>query len=347
MKYLLPEFLWLALALPLQLAAYIWLLRHKRKRAMRFSHTALVRQAMGSHVTWRRHVPPMLLMAASTLMLMSLARPASLLILPMERQTVILAVDVSGSMLASDVAPTRLKACQQAARDFVTGLPRQVRLGLVAYADSAQLVQTPTTQRRAIIDAIDRLQLQGGTAMGDGIATALSALFPDRDVEPNGEFRTGSALPLGSQRSSARRSLAAMPPVPPGSDRSAVIVLLTDGQNTQGMDPLKAASIAADRGIRVYTVGYGTREGEVTGPDGYAVNVRLDEETLRQIAQMTGAEYFHAADGLQLASIYQGLKGRLVIEAKDTEVSALFAAGSALLLLVGLGLSLWWFGREP
>ena len=178
----------------------------------------------------------------------------------------------------------------------------------------------------------------------DGIVTALGALFPDREVEIN-EFRAGAARPLGSQRSPARRSLAAMPPVPPGSDPSAAIVLLTDGQNTQGIDPLKAARLAADRGIKVYTVGYGTRDGEVISPEGYAVSVRLDEDTLQQIARMTGAEYFHAADGSQLAGIYRGLKGRLVTEAKDTEVTALFAAASALLLLAGLGLSLWWSGR--
>jgi Ca-activated chloride channel homolog len=345
MKYLLPEFLWLALALPLQIAAYVWLLRRRRKRVMRYSHGALVRQAMTSQVHWRRHVPPALLMVAATVMLVSAARPATMLLLPSERQTVILAIDVSGSMLASDVSPTRLKACQQAARAFVAGLPPRVHLGLVAYADSAQLVQAPTTQRRAIIDAIDRLQLQGGTAMGDGIAAALGALFPDREVE-TGEFRSATAVPLGSQRSSTRRSLAAMPPVAPGSDRSAAIVLLTDGQNTLGIDPLKAARLAADRGIKIYTVGYGTRDGEVTGPDGYAISVRLDEETLQQIAQMTGAEYFHAADGQQLTGIYHGLQGRLVVEEEDTEVTALFAAASALLLLMGLGLSLCWFGRE-
>lgn len=344
MKYLLPEFLWLAMALPLQVAAYLWLLHRRRKRTLRYSHGKLVRQAIEPHVPWRRHVPPALLMLATTVMLVSAARPASMLLLSMEQQTVILAVDVSGSMLASDVAPTRLKACQQAARDFVISLPQQVRLGVVAYADSAQLVQAPTTQRRTVVDAIDRLQLQGGTAMGDGIVTALGALFPDREVE-TGEFRAGAAVPLDSQRSPARRSLAAMPPVPPGSDPSAAIVLLTDGQNTQGIDPLKAARLAADRGIKVYTVGYGTRDGEVLSPEGYAVSVRLDEETLQQIARMTGAEYFHAADGQQLAGIYRGLQGRLLTEVKDTEVTALFAAASALLLLAGLGLSLWWSGR--
>ena len=344
MKYLLPELLWLALALPLQIAAYLWLLRRHKKRAIRYSHGELVRQALGVQARWRRHVPPALLMLAYTAMLVSTSRPAALLALPTEQQTVILAVDVSGSMLASDVAPTRLRACQQAAKDFVAGLPRRVRLGLVAYADSAHVVQLPTTQRRQLLDAIDRLQLQGGTAMGEGILTALAALFPDREVDAS-EPRETAAVPLGAKRTSARRSLAALPPVPPGSNRSAAIVLLTDGQNTQGVEPMKAARLAADRGIKVYTVGYGTKEGEVTSPEGYAVSVRLDEETLRQIAQVTRAEYFHAADGQQLTSIYQGLQGRLVVEKQDTEITALFAGASALLLLAGLGLSLWWFGR--
>lgn len=344
MTYLMPEFLWLALALPLQIAAYLWLLHLRKKHAMRFSHMALVKQARRPHACWRRHVPPALAMLACTVMLIAAARPTTLLLLPSARQTVVLAVDVSGSMLASDVSPTRLKACQVAARDFVTALPGHVQVGVVAYADSAQLVQPPTTNRRAILAAIDSLQLQGGTAIGDGIAVALGALFPDREVEV--EPNAGGAAALGVHRT-AKRSLAAMDPVPPGSDRSAAIVLLTDGQNTLGPDPMKAARLAADRGIKVYTVGYGTKDGEVTGNEGYTVRVRLDEETLRHIAELTRAEYFHAADGQQLASIYQGLQGRLVVEEKDTEVTALFAGAAGLLLLAGLGLSLWWFGREP
>ncbi len=344
MTYLMPEFLWLALALPLQIAAYLWLLHLRKKHAMRFSHVALVKQARGPHAGWRRHVPPTLAMLACTMMLIAAARPTTLLSLPGEQQTVMLAVDVSGSMLASDVSPTRLKACQTAAKNFVGALPRHVRVGLVAYSDSALLVQPPTRQRREVLAAIDRLQLQGGTAIGDGIAVALAALFPDREVEV--EPPAGGAQPLGLHRA-AKRSLADMEPVPPGSDRSAAIVLLSDGQNTLGPDPMRAARLAAARGIRIYTVGYGTKEGEITGNEGYTVRVRLDEETLRQIAEVTRAEYFRAADAQQLAGIYQGLQGRLVVEEKDTEVTALFAGAAGLLLLTGLGLSLWWFGREP
>lgn len=341
MSYLSPDMLWLAILLPLQALAYVWLLRRRRKSAVRLSHLGVVKQALDRANGWRRHVPPLMLLAAFALIVIALARPTAPVVLPAMQQTVMLAVDVSGSMQAPDVAPSRIRASQEAARHFVDRLPRDVRIGLVAYADTAQLVQPPTMQRHDVLAAIDRLQLQGGTAIGEGIVVALAALFPDGDFEMESLGMT-RRIPASAH---GLRKATPSPPVPPGSDRSAVIVLLTDGQNTMGPDPVAAAQIAASRGIKVYTVGFGTRDGEVTGPEGWTVRVKLDEDTLRQVASLTRGQYFRAANGTELAKVYEGLQGRLVIERKHTEVTALFAGSAALLLIAGAGLSVAWFGR--
>ncbi len=344
MSYLSPHMLWLALVLPLQVAAYLWLLQRRKKTAVRLSHAGVVKQALDRTNGWRRHVPPLLLLSAFAVMVIALARPAAPVVLPAMQQTVVLAVDVSGSMQAPDVAPNRIRASQAAARRFVDVLPRDVRIGLVAYADTAYLVQTPTTKREDVRVAIDRLQLQGGTAIGEGIVVALAALFPDRDFEFSHLGMT-RRIPASRHAAHGATGAAPSPPVSPGSDPSAVIVLLTDGQNTMGPDPIAAAQIAASLGIKVYTVGFGTRDGEVTGPEGWSVRVQLDEDTLKQVAQVTRGQYFRASNGTELTKVYEGLQGRLVMERKQTEVTALFAGAAALLLIVGAGLSVLWFGR--
>lgn len=345
MSYLSPELLWLAMMLPLQVAGYVWLMRRRKRVSVQLSSLTLVKAAVGSTAGWRRHLPAALLFIACAAMFVAAARPVAPVTLPTEHQTIILAVDVSGSMEAADVAPNRITACQRAAKSFVEALPSNVRLGVVAYADSAQLLQPPTLRRDDVLAAIDRLQLQGGTAIGEGIATSLAALFPGQG-DAIADAVAGDApdgVPLDRVRKAA--ATPQFVPVAPGSDRSAIIVLLTDGQNTVGPEPMKAAQVAADRGIKVYTVGYGTKEGELTGAGGFSVRVRLDEETLKQVAELTRGEYFHAPDGAALARVYQGLQGRLVMERKDTELTALFAAAAALLLVIGGGLSIAWFGR--
>lgn len=354
MTYLSPEILWFAVLLPLQVIAYLWLLHRRKKLAVRFSHLGLVRSAAGPGLGWRRHVPPALLLLACGVIIVAIARPTAPVTLPSKQQTVILAVDVSGSMQAADVMPNRLRASQEVAKAFVARLPRDVRVGIVSYADSAQLVQPPTLQREEVLAAIDRLQLQGGTAIGEGIAISLAALFPEQAVEVSDagvrkvatSLRPTPAKGKGKSKDKARQASDAGPkPVPPGSDKSAAIVLLTDGQNTMGPDPMEAAQLAASRGIKVFTVGYGTKDGEVVGPEGFSVRVQLDEDTLKRVAELTRGEYFRATNGVELGKVYEGLQGRLVMETKDTEVTALFTAGAALLLVLGAGLSLWWSGR--
>lgn len=344
MSYLSPHMLWLALLLPLQVAAYLWLLQRRKKMAVRLSELGAAKEALGPNNGWRRHVPPLLMLAAFSVMVLALARPAAPVVLPAMQQTIMLAVDVSGSMQAPDVLPSRIRASQHAAKTFVKQLPRDVRVGLVAYADTAHLVQPPTAQREEVLAAIDRLQLQGGTAIGEGIMASLAALFPDRDFGLQALGMSGH-MPSSGEATRGMARAASFKPVPPGSDHSAVIVLLTDGQNTMGPDPVEVAQIAASRGIKVYTVGFGTRDGEVKGPEGWSVRVQLDESMLRQVAELTRGQYFRASNGTELAQVYEGLQGKLVMERQDTEVTGLFAGAAALLLIVGAGLSVLWFGR--
>ena len=256
-----------------------------------------------------------------------------------------MAMDVSGSMRATDVSPDRISASQAAAKTFAAELPANIRIGVVAYAGTAQLVQPPTLNRDDVIAAIDRFQLQRGTAIGNGIMISLATLFPDANIDLSRV--TGQRnMPRGLQPEPARPGEpAAFEPVPPGSYESAAIVLLTDGQNTVGVDPMEAAQMAASRGVKVFTVGFGTKEGATLHLEGWSMRVRLDEDTLKKVANLTLGEYFHAGSGADLKKVYEALKSRLVFEKKATEVTALFADAAALLVLLAAGLSVWWFGR--
>jgi Ca-activated chloride channel family protein len=256
------------------------------------------------------------------------------LTLPSQHETVILAMDVSGSMKAEDVKPNRLVASQAAARAFINDTPRSTRIGIVAFAGSASLVQAPTANRSDALAAIEQFQLQHATAVGSGILVSLKAIFPDAEFDPfDMKPRLRSAAAGGSA------------PVRPGSYSSAAIILLTDGQTTTGPDPIEAARVAAARGVRVFTVGVGTPEGEILTGEGWSIRVRLDEDALKQIAQLTGAEYFHAGTAADLKKVYQALNSKLVLEKKETEVTAIVALGAALLALLAAGLSLLWFNR--
>jgi Ca-activated chloride channel family protein len=247
--------------------------------------------------------------------------------LPSQHDMVILAMDVSGSMRADDVKPTRLAAAQAAARAFVKDTPRTTRIGVVAFAGSAALVQAPTSDRDSVNAAIDGLQLQNATAVGAGILASLKAIFPDQEFE------------VQPQRK------AALNPVAPGSYGSAAIILLTDGQTTTGPDPVDAARLAAGRGVRVYTVGVGTPEGQVLTGEGWSIRVRLDEDALKVVADLTRGEYFFAGNAIDLKKVYEALTTRLVMEKKHTEVTALFSAIAAALAMVSAALSMLWFNR--
>ena len=345
MTFLWPDMLWLLAAVPVLVAAYVLLLRRKKKAALRYASLAIVKEALGAGQRFRRHVPPLLFLLALAAMLAAIARPAALVRLPTQQLTIILAMDVSGSMRARDVEPNRLVASQEAAKAFVADLPRGVRVGVVAFAGTAAVVQAPTQNREDIVAAIDRFQLQRGTAIGSGIILSLATIFPDAGIDVSDSIYgrdTRRALPLDPARAPEKKEFA---PVPPGSYGSAAIVLLTDGQRTTGPDSLEAAKMAADRGVRVFTVGVGTPAGEVIGFEGWSFRARLDEDTLKAIADRTRGEYFHAGTAMDLKKIYEGLSSRLVFEKQHTEITALFSAAAACLALAAGLLSLLWFGR--
>ena len=341
MSFIWPHLLWLQLALPALVLLYLWILRRRRRSSVRLASVQVAKLALGSGPGWRRHVPPALLLAALAALLFALSRPLATIVLPMADRTIMLAMDVSGSMRAEDVKPNRLVASQEAAKAFVKSLPREVRVGVVSFAGTAAVVQAPTISREDVIAAIDRFQLQRGTATGSGIILSLATLFPDHGIEIQNVTgqKNFPAKPLGQE------TKPKFTPVPAGSYNSAAIIMLTDGQRTTGPDPLDAAKMAAERGVRVYTVGMGTKAGETIGFEGWSMRVRLDEETLKNISVLTQGEYFYAGSAEDLHKVYESLSSRMVIERKETEVTALLAGLGALLVVAAAALSLWWFGR--
>jgi len=340
MTFLWPEMLWLMLVLPMLLAAYLLVLRRKKKLALRYASLALVRDAMGVGQRIKRHIPPLLFFLALAAMLFAIARPQATVTLPTQHETVILAMDISGSMRATDVEPNRLVAAQNAAKQFVAEQPENVRIGVVAFAGTATVAQAPTRNREDVVAAIDRFQLQRATAIGSAIIVSLATIFPEAGIDV-GTLTYGAETPKKGEKPAA----LAHKPVPPGSYASAVIILLTDGQRTTGPDSIQAAKMAAERGVRIYTVGVGTPDGKIIGFEGWSMRVRLDEETLKAVADVTRGEYFYAGNAVDLKKVYQALNAKLVLERKKTEVTALFAALAALFAVISAALSLAWFHR--
>ena len=348
MSFQWPELLWALAALPLLVGAYLLLQRRRKRLAMRYANLSLVREALERGAGWRRHVPPLLILAAIATMIVATARPETTILLPSKQETIILAIDVSGSMRATDVQPTRIAAAQDAARAFIKDLPSTVRVGIVTFAGTASLVQPPTSSRDDLLGAIDRFQVQRGTAVGSAILVSLKTIVPDvvfdlRSENPRPK-PSGSARALGSG-DPTKPLKEPPPPVEPGSHGSAVIVLLTDGQTTTGPDPAESAKMAAERGVRVYTVGVGTPKGEVIAAEGWSMRVRLDEDALKNIANLTRGEYFYAGTADELRKVYDALNTRFVFEKKTIEVTALFAAAAALMTIAAAALSVLWFHR--
>jgi Ca-activated chloride channel family protein len=346
MTFVWPDMLWLLLAVPALAAAYVALLRRRKRAALRFPSLSLVREALGPGLGLRRHVPPALFLLALVAMLLAVARPTAVMLLPSHHDTVILAIDVSGSMRATDVAPNRLVAAQAAARTFVAEQSRRTRIGVVAFAGTAAVVQPPTHSREDILAAIDRFQIQRATAIGSAILVSLKLIFPDVEFD----LRSSHPRPDAGQRgaplpSGAEPARPAFQPVPPGSHESAVIIVLTDGRTTTGPDPVEAARMAAERGVRVFTVGVGTKEGGTLAFEGWSMRVSLDEDTLKTIAATTRGEYYHAGTATDLLKVYELLRARVTVERKETEITALFSAAALVLALASALLSVLWYHR--
>jgi len=340
MTFLWPTMLWAMLAVPVLIGLYVFLITRRKKTTLRYASLGLVREAMGRGGAWRRHVPPVLLLLAVSILLFASSRPAALITLPSAQETIVLAMDVSGSMRAEDVKPNRLVAAQEAAKSFVAELPRNVKVAVVSFAGTAAVVQAPTLSRDDVNASIDRFQLQRGTAIGSGIVLSLATLFPEAGIDLS-QITGARPMPPGPND----KPKPDFTPVAPGSYSSAAIILLTDGQRTTGPDSIEAAKMAADRGVRIYTVGIGTKEGETIGFEGWSMRVRLDEETLKAVAKATNAEYFYAGTAQDLRKVYEALSSKLTVEKKETEISALFAMAAACLALLSAGLSLVWFNR--
>ena len=349
MSFLAPEFLWLLAVVPALVALYLFVIRRRKKAAVRYANVALVKEALGGGQRFRRHIPPLLFLLALTLTLLAVARPTAVVTLPSEQRTIILAIDVSLSMRATDVEPNRLVAAQEAAKAFIEQQPPGVRLGIVSFAGTALLVQAPTQSREDLLAAIDRLELQRHTAIGSGIIVSLATIFPDEGIDLESMIFGGvsgrdarKGVAIDQPKKAERREFV---PVPPGSYASAAVILLSDGRRTTGPDPMEAAKMAADRGVRVFTVGLGNAQGGMASFEGWSVYMRFDEETLKAIADVTRGEYFAASSATELKKVYEGLNAKFALERKETEVTALVTAAAAILALAAGFLSILWSSR--
>jgi Ca-activated chloride channel family protein len=353
--FLWPSMLALLILVPALVALYVRLGRRKRHPALHHPGLGMTAAAgTGTEAGWRRtlagtqqHAPALLMLLGVTAMLMAVARPQAIIMLPARLDAVILAVDTSGSMNATDIKPSRMEAAKSAAKSFVMHQPGQVRIGVVTMAATAALVLSPTDDRGDIINAIDRVKIQPGTALGSGIVIALATLLPNGGLDVQKILNGADSLTTRMTRDWARQSeINNFKPVPPGSNEGAAIVLLSDGQSNTGPELLDAAKLAAERGVRIYTVGVGTPEGTTLTEQGWSMRVRLDEEALRKVATLTRGEYYRAGNATDLKAIYDRLSSRLTLgKGRTTEITAVFVAAGAALALIGGLLSMLRAGR--
>ena len=338
MSFLWVDMLWALVLVPALVMAYILVQRRRRKYALRYASLSLVKEALGRGPGIRRHIPPVLFLMGMATMIFAVARPVASVMLPSQQGTVILTVDVSGSMRAEDLQPNRIEAAKSAALAFVEKQPRNVRIGVVSFSNNASVVQAPTTDREALVAAINRLAIQRATAIGSGILTSLEAIFE----EPGPRATPASRDPLSLSEPTPTATAVAR-----GAYAPAVVVLLSDGVSNAGPPPLQAAKQASDRGVRVYTVGLGSPEGTVLSFSGRSIRVRLDEETLKRIAEETDATYYKAGSETDLREIYESLSTQVVFRAEQTELTAGFTGAATALMLLAGALSLLWFSRLP
>lgn len=341
MQLLWPGFLYLLLLVPLLIAAYIIILRRRRPYAIKFSSLSLIRDSLPKQSQWRRHLPFALFLTALSSLTLALARPTSEITVPSSNSTIILAIDVSRSMCSTDILPSRLEAAKTAALTFVESQDANAQIGVVAFAGFAALIQPPTQDRSLLETAIKNLSTARRTAIGEGILTSLDAIA---------EFDDSVASPY---------SEAAPEPLPEGEYVPAIIVVLTDGVSTTGAHPLLAAQLSAERGVRVYTIGFGTDNnssipncglpqqssdqfgGSQFGGGG-GFRREIDEETLKEVAAMTGGTYHLAASADELQQVFENLPTRLITVTETTEVSVIFAGIGALFIALAIVLSMLW-----
>jgi Ca-activated chloride channel family protein len=341
-SFLWPQALLLLALLPLAVAGYMRLERRRRARLAALGSLGVAvgptrpEERGGGWRRVRRWLPASLVLAGVATLIVALARPQAIVGLPLQEGIVVLGFDVSASMAADDVVPTRMEAAKAAASAFVRRQPEGVAIGVVAFSDSGLTVQAPTRDQAAVLAAIERLRPQRGTSLDQGVSVALDAILATEEDDVRGYYTSRSPEPLAS-----------LPPVEPGSHGSAVVVLLTDGEATSDQDPLAGAELAARLGIRVHTVGVGSARGAVLDVEGLRVHTQLDEATLRAIADLTRGTYQHADTATELQHVYDTLDTRLAIRTEAMEVTALVSALGLVLLVVGGVAGLAWQGRLP
>jgi Ca-activated chloride channel family protein len=361
MTFAAPLLLATLLLVPIALAGYLLVQRRRTRYAVRFTNVDLLANLAPRTPGWRRHLPTALYLAAIAALAIALARPSMTIAVPRNEATVVLAMDTSRSMLATDVEPDRLAAAQAAATTFVNQLPDGFRVGLVAFSTEARLVVEPTTDHARVLDAIGALRADGGTALGDAIALSLQAAGVQPSTSSGAGPTTGGgpASPAPSPATSPTPGASVAPDASPGASTDGsgdaplvATVLLSDGANSTGqLEPLDAASQAAADGVPVYTIALGTADGVVDVPNNFGQLVPLsvppDAETLAAIAETTGARAFQAPTADDLASIYQSLGSKVGYTQEQQEVTQWFAAGALLLVVIGGGLAAVWFNRFP
>jgi Ca-activated chloride channel family protein len=335
MSFIWPAMLLSLLLIPLFVVLYLWQQQRRRRLAARYGSLGLARETAGRRLGSRRHIPPAFFLVGLMFLLLALARPETVVSLPRVEGSVILAFDVSGSMAADDLDPTRMEAAKAAAQAFIEQQPPSVLIGVVAFSDSGFAVQAPTNDPEAILSTINRLTPELGTSLANGIITSLNTLATEEEPAPR-LYSNVTPAPTPTPT-----------PVPEGMYAPAVIVLLTDGENNEDPDPLAAAQAAADRGVRIHTVGIGSAAGTTLNIDGFIVHTQLNEALLQQISQLTGGTYYNAQNEEDLQAIYKNLDPQLVIKPEKMEVTSIFAGASILVLLTGGAFSLLWFSRLP
>ena len=336
MSFAWPTLLFMLLCVPLLVFLYVRVQQRRQKFAAQFGNLGQIKNASGAGPGSRRHVPAIIFLTGITLLLISMARPQATVSVPRIEGTVILTFDVSGSMSADDLQPTRMEAAKTAALDFVDKQPSSVLIGVVAFSDGGISVQAPTENREETIATIERLVPRRGTSMGNGILVALNTIAVAAGDPP---ILTTTSMSDGQAPTAI--------PSPQGWYTSAVIVLLTDGENNQSPDPLAATDLAADLGVRIYTVGIGTPAGATITVEGFTVHSQLNEPMLQYIADTTGGAYYNAGSAEDLRRIYNDLEPKLSIKREEMEITSILAGISFLVILIGGAISLLWFGHIP
>ncbi len=337
MAFIWPAMFFSLILIPLFILIYLLIQRHRRQLTVDFNKVGFEPGVRGRQPGMRRHIPMAFFLSGLIVLLIALARPQAVVALPRTEGTVILAFDISGSMAADDMKPTRMEAAKAAARDFVKNQPLFVQSGVVAFSDTGISIQVPTNDPGPVLAAIDRLAPQTGTSVGQGILASLNAIA----------VGSSGGLPPEIYSNLLLTPSPTPTPVPPGTHTPAVIILLSDGENNENPDPLAAAQTAADRGVRIYTVGIGSPTGTTVHINGFSLHTQLDEATLQQISKITGGTYYHAQSEQDLLKIYKDLDTQLVTKPEKTELTALFAGTGILFMLIGGLFSLVWYSRLP